>query len=217
MIGLIFDMDGVIVDNHYYHFKAWKAFAAKYGKEITEEHYKATINGRTMKEIINGIFEGDDLSMETARNYGLEKEAIYREIYMDDLAPTTGLITFLKKAKEQNIKTIIGTSAPAENVTFTIGGLQLEKYFHGVLDESAVTKGKPHPEIYLKCAEQINLPNHQCVVFEDALAGIKAGKAAGSFVVGVATTHQKHELTEADHVIENFDELDLGKLQEMIL
>ncbi len=216
MIGLIFDMDGVIVDNHFYHFKAWEKFFEKYGKQIDEDHYKTHINGRTMKAIIRDVFEGDDLTDEQARSYGLEKEEIYRDVYREFLSPTPGLVKFLEEVKKEGVSTVIGTSAPVENVTFTIGGLGIGHFFDGILDERAVTKGKPDPEIYLKCAKELNLPNKQCVVFEDALAGIKAGKSAGSFVVGIATTHKREELTEADYVIDDFSNLDLHTLRELI-
>ena len=96
MIGLIFDMDGVIVDNHYYHFKAWQLFFEKYDKSLDEDDYKRNINGRTMKAIIHGIFDGQKLTDEQAKAYGNEKEAIYRDIYKDHLTPTTGLIDFLE-------------------------------------------------------------------------------------------------------------------------
>ncbi|MGB3465327.1 MAG: HAD family phosphatase [Cyclobacteriaceae bacterium] len=217
MIGLIFDMDGVIVDNHYYHFKAWQLFFEKYGKSISEDDYKKNINGRTMKAIIHGIFEDKKLTDTEAKAYGNEKEAIYRDIYADHLAPTDGLISFLEMVKSADVKTVIGTSAPKENVTFTIDGLKLNHYFDDILDERAVTKGKPDPEIYLKCAQAINYPNSQCVVFEDALAGIEAGKSAGSAVVGVATTHEKHELTENTNlIIPDFENLTLDQLKNIL-
>lgn len=153
-IGLIFDMDGVIVDNHYYHFKSWQLFFERYGKSIDEDDYKRNINGRTMKAIIHGIFPERQLSAEQAIAYGREKEEIYRDIYKDALALTPGFIDFLELAKSRNIPLVVGTSAPKENVEFTLDGLKIRHYFHDVLDDRAVTKGKPDPEVYLKCAAQ---------------------------------------------------------------
>lgn len=216
MIGLIFDMDGVIVDNHFYHFKAWQLFFEKYGKNIDEDHYKKNINGRTMKAIIHNVFEDQKLSDVEAKAYGNEKEAIYRDIYSEYLAPTKGLISFLERVKSEGIKTVIGTSAPKENVEFTIDGLKLNHYFDDILDERAVSKGKPDPEIYIKCAKAINYPNSQCVVFEDALAGIEAGKNAGSAVVGLATTHQAHELVNTDLIIDDFSNLKTDQLKNIL-
>lgn len=217
MIGLIFDMDGVIVDNHYYHFKAWQMFFEKYGKSVSEEDYKKNINGRTMKAIIHGIFEDRKLTEAEAKAYGNEKEAMYRDIYSDHLSPTTGLIPFLEKVRSEGVKTVIGTSAPKENVDFTIDGLKIGHYFDDILDDRAVTKGKPDPEIYVKCAAAINYPNSQCVVFEDALAGIEAGKNAGSAVVGIATTHRADELTKnTDLVVPDFTSLSIEQLKNLL-
>lgn len=214
--GFIFDMDGVIVDNHYYHFKSWQLFFEKYGKAISEEDYKRNINGRTMKAIIHGIFPEQQLTPEQALAYGREKEEIYRDIYKDALAPTKGLIGFLEMAKDRGIPMVVGTSAPRENVEFTLDGLQIRHYFHDVLDDRAVTKGKPDPEVYLKCAAAVNLPNAKCVVFEDALAGIAAGKNAGSPVCGLATTHRADELGDADLVVSDFTDLSLEKLLNLL-
>ncbi|MEL6557957.1 MAG: HAD family phosphatase [Bacteroidota bacterium] len=216
MIGLIFDMDGVIVDNHYYHFKAWQLFFEKYDKSLDEDDYKRNINGRTMKAIIHGIFDGQKLTDEQAKAYGNEKEAIYRDIYKEHLTPTKGLIDFLEIVKAAGIKTVIGTSAPKENVEFTITGLQLNHYFDDILDDRAVTKGKPDPEVYIKCAQAINYPNSQCVVFEDALAGIEAGKNAGSAVVGLATTHIAEELVNTDLIIDDFSGLTINQLKDIL-
>ena len=214
--GLIFDMDGVIVDYHYYHFKSWQMFFERYGKSLDEDDYKRNINGRTMKAIIHGIFPEKQLTAAEALAYGQEKEVIYRDIYKNDLAPTPGLIDFLELAKSSGLPLVVGTSAPKENVDFTLDGLGIRHLFTEVLDERAVTKGKPDPEIYIKCAAAANLPNADCVVFEDALAGIEAGKNAGSPVVGLATTHQADELTEADYVIPDFTNLQIDQLTKLI-
>lgn len=215
-IGFIFDMDGVIVDNHHYHFKSWQMFFERYGKSIDEDDYKRNINGRTMKAIIHGVFPEQALTAEQAIAYGREKEEIYRDIYKEALALTPGFGDFLELVKRNNIPMVVGTSAPVENVDFTLDGLQIRHYFHDILDDRAVSKGKPDPEVYLKCAAAMNLPNAKCVVFEDALAGIAAGKNAGSPVVGLATTHRADELENADLVIPDFTNLSLEQLFELI-
>ena len=108
----------------------------------------------------------------------------------------------------------IGTSAPEKNVSFTINGLGIGHYFKTILDDRSVTKGKPHPDIYQKCAQSIGLPNEQCIVFEDALAGIEAGKAAGSKVIALATSHERKALN-ADLVINDFSEIDIQMLYDL--
>ncbi len=214
-IGLLFDMDGVIVDNHIFHYQAWKQFFEKYNIPLTEDAYKHTINGRTLINIIREYF-GEGMTEEDARRYGNEKEQCYRDIYGKNLKPVKGLLSFLDAAKEAGIDMVIGTSAPLENVEFTIDGIGIRDYFSGIIFDKHVTKGKPDPEVYQKCAEVIGLSNEQCIVFEDAILGIQAGKASGSKVIGLSTTHKAHELTETDININDFTEITVDQCIELV-
>ena len=212
--GLIFDMDGVIVNNHLFHYKSWQKVCEKYGKPLSETAYKDNLNGRTLNEVVQFIFD-EDLPLERIRSIGEEKEATYRELYRPHLKFTEGLEAFLAQCKEANIPMAVGTSAPVENVNFTLDGLNIRHLFHAVLDERAVTKGKPNPEIYLKCAAALDLPNSECIVFEDAVSGIKAGKAAGSKVIALATSHAREEL-ESDWIIDDFTKIDLQQIEAFL-
>lgn len=213
-IGLIFDMDGVIVDNHQYHFLSWQKLAAKYGISITEEFYREKMNGRTLMGLMQVVFK-KDMDPTEARKIGLEKEQMYRELYGRHLAPTKGLIPFLDEARSKGIPMAVGTSAPQENVEFTLDGLKIRHYFDAVFDDRSVTKGKPDPEIYLKCASGIHLDNHKCVVFEDAVSGIEAGKNAGSKVIALATSHSRQEL-DADLIIDDFVGLNIEQIASFL-
>lgn len=212
-IGLLFDMDGVIVNNHTYHYQSWQVMCEKYGKPLSQDSYMQNMNGRTLNEVVQFIFD-KEMSMERVREIGEEKETIYRDLYREHLAPTQGILTFLEACTHANIPMVVGTSAPTKNVDFTLNGLGIRSVFRDVLDERAVTKGKPNPEIYQKCAASINLPNAQCVVFEDALSGIEAGKAAGSKVIALATSHKREEL-DADLIIDDFTQLNLEQIHRL--
>ncbi|MCR9252479.1 MAG: HAD family phosphatase [bacterium] len=214
-IGLLFDMDGVIVDNHNYHLEAWIQFFEKHGKSITEDEYKKNVNGKTLKRIVKEFFD-DSISDEQAQKFGEEKEALYREIYGSDLAPVEGLLDFMDNVRTAGIKMAVGTSAPIENVEFTIDGLNIRNYFDGIIYDKHVSKGKPDPEVYQLCAKAVGLPNDQCIVFEDALLGIEAGKNAGSKVIGLITTHSEEELTNTDLNINNFKDISVDDLKALI-
>jgi HAD superfamily hydrolase (TIGR01509 family) len=213
-IGLIFDMDGVIIDNHHFHHKAWLEVGKKYGKKINSEDYREHMNGRTLNEVVRFIFN-ETMTEERVREVGHEKEALYRQLYQPYVEPVKGLLALLSEANLKGIPMVVGTSAPVENVIFTMNGLGIRHYFVDILDERAVTKGKPNPEIYQKCAKRIGLPNDHCIVFEDAISGIKAGKSAGSKVVALATSHGRDELN-ADLVVDNFESIHLERLFELI-
>lgn len=216
-IGLLFDMDGVIVDNHKFHLKSWLTFFEKYGVTMTEEEYKANVNGRTMSAILPDILNRD-MSDEEIQELGEEKEQVYREMFRPHIKPTSGLVTFLGEISRKQIPRTVSTSAPPENVDFTLKYTGLPSFFPTIIDATMVTQGKPNPEVYLKSAEALGLKPEQCVVFEDAILGIKAGKNAGMKVVGVATTHTKEELESenTDMIIDDFCELNLSALREQL-
>jgi HAD superfamily hydrolase (TIGR01509 family) len=203
MIAFLFDMDGVIIDSNPFHKISLKQFCKKYGHDLSEDQLREKIYGRTNKDWIVNVF--GKLDGQKLRAYADEKEALFRELYKDDIKPVDGLMSFLKRMDEQKIPRAIATSAPRENVDFTLSKTGTGKYFSVILDESFVSKGKPDPEIYLKTAAALKFDPKDCIVFEDSLSGVKAGKAAGCKVVGITTTHSREELVETDLVIDNFE------------
>jgi HAD superfamily hydrolase (TIGR01509 family) len=209
-IAFLFDMDGVIVDSNPYHKIALKQFCKQHGQELTEEQLREKIYGRTNKDWIANLF--GNIDQETLKKYADEKEALFRELYEKDIKPVEGLPEFLKSMELQGIARAIATSAPKENVDFTLKKTGLGKYFQTILDESFVNKGKPDPEIYLKTAAALGYKPEHCIVLEDSLSGVASGKAAGCKVIGITTTHSREELKDTDMVIENFLRLDPKKL-----
>lgn len=181
------------MDTNPYHKIALRQFAEKYGYRLTEEQLVKKIYGRTNKEWIPNLFDRVLPAHELER-YGEEKEKMFRELYKKDIKPLSGLGGFLDQMDELKIPRAIGTSAPKTNLDFILDELDLRKYFPVTLHEADVTKGKPDPEIYIKCAARLNMPPSKCVVFEDSLSGVASAQAAGCPVVGVATTHSAQEL-----------------------
>jgi beta-phosphoglucomutase len=212
--AFLFDMDGVIVDSNPVHKIALKQFCRQHGHDLTEEQLREKIYGRTNKDWIPNVFGA--ISKELARQYADEKEALFRELYRKDIAPLAGLLSFLDQSEQLGVPKAIATSAPRENVDFTLSLTGTEKYFSTILDESFVTRGKPDPEIYLKTAAALGFDPAQCIVFEDSLSGVLAGKAAGCKVVGVATTHTPEELRETDLVIHDFTEITVAALLDRL-
>ena len=212
--GVIFDMDGVIVDSNPYHKIALNQFCTKYGYRLSEEDLLKKIYGRTNKEWIPNLF--GNISESQLRDYADEKETLFRELYKNDIKPVKGLVRFLDMLNEHSISRSIGTSAPRANVDFTLSETGREKYFSVILDEAFVSKGKPNPEIYIKSSQALGLPASQCIVIEDSLSGIKAGKAAGAKVIGITTTHTAEEMAETDLVIDDFESLTIEILEKLI-
>ncbi len=210
-IGIIFDMDGVIIDSNPIHKIALHQFCEKYGFHLSEEELLSRVYGRTNNEWITNLFQRK-LTTQELIALGEEKEKIFRGLSKDQIKPLAGLRDFLEKLDADNIPRAIGTSAPRSNVDFVLKETKLARFFTIVLDQSDVTLGKPHPEIYLKVAAKLNLLPEQCIVFEDSLSGIASAKAAGAKVVGVATTHSPDEMEHTDSVIGDFQGLDPRQL-----
>ncbi len=209
--AVLFDMDGVIVDTNPAHKIAILQFCKKYNKNLSDEELTKYIWGRTNKEWIRHLF-GESISDAQLKAYADEKESLFRKIYEPDIRLLKGLGVFLELLEKNNIPKAVGTSAPPENVDFVFRHTGISRYFDVVLDERAVTTGKPNPEIYLKAANALNVDPADCIVIEDSLSGIEAGKRAGSKVIGITTTHSDAELSMADLTAPDFTTLTLNDL-----
>jgi beta-phosphoglucomutase len=201
--ALIFDMDGVLVDNNEFHYRAFKAFCDKYKVEMNEEIYNTKITGRTNEMIMEYLF-GIQATPEKGEEWAQEKEALYREIYKDHIVPAPGLVAFLQKAQELGISASVGSNGPMENLDFVLDVIGMRPAFKAVVNARMVKQGKPAPDIYLKCAELMGFKPEDCVIFEDSPTGIKAGNAAGIDVVGLTTTHREDELQNVIFICKDF-------------
>jgi len=200
--AVIFDMDGVLVDNHHAHFMAWMNFAKKYNFPLNDEIYLKDFNGKTNKDLFEMIF--GNIDQDRFQALVLEKELMYQEM-AKELKEHRGLTPFLESLKARQMKLAVGTSAPSMNVEFILDRLNLRSYFDVVVDGLIVSKGKPDPEIYLKCKKLLNV--EKAIVFEDALLGIEAAKRADCSVIGVSTTHKAEDLKgKVDLIVKDFVE-----------
>jgi len=212
--AVLFDMDGVIVDSNPYHKVALKEFCLKHGHDLTEDDLRTRIYGRTNRGWITGLF--GDIPEALLKQYADEKEALYRKLYDQDIRPVNGLVEFLDLLDQHGIARAIGTSAPRDNVDFTLGRTGLSKYFEVILDESFVNRGKPDPEIYLRSAAALGYEPARCFVVEDSMAGVASGLAAGALVVAITTTHAREEFDHAHLVIDDFTQLNPDLLNQTL-
>jgi beta-phosphoglucomutase len=213
--ALIFDMDGVVVDNTKYHILAWQKFAKKLGVNVSANTVKHKFMGRLGREILKMII-GKEITSAEMLKLDLKREAYYRQIYSKAIKPVTGLPEFLQLLKNNSIKVALATAAPPANVKFTLGRTGLRKYFKVIIDATGVKRGKPSPDVFLKAARVLKVKPSNCIVFEDAMMGIEAAKRAGMKVVGVATTHRLHELKHTDLAIKNFSKVNLKQLSDLL-
>jgi beta-phosphoglucomutase len=213
--AVLFDMDGVLVENHQYHIDSWKAFSKKYQNEMSEKTI-IELFGNTNRDYLDIIFQRK-LTVDEYKLYGEEKEALYREMYANAVQPVTGLIPFLEMLKQHHVKTAVATSASTANLVFVLDKLQIAKYFDALLDITNIKRGKPDPEIYLKASQAVHQKPEKCLVIEDSFSGIKAGKHAGMKVIGMATTHSADKIKNlADWVVSDYTMLDYATLIQIL-
>lgn len=209
--AVIFDMDGVMVDNGGFHYRAWQKFCANYDIAFSEEKFKTIFFGRTNQQVLPDLFERD-LPPQEIKKLAHEKEQIYREIYQPFLQPVNGLIEFLHELKSRKIPVGVATSAPKENVGFVLNGLGVAAYVDAIVDDSMVANGKPNPEIYFKAAELLKVLPRNCVVFEDSLSGTKSAFAAGTKVIAITTTLPADKHQFAHEIMKDFTDINFYKL-----
>lgn len=197
--GIIFDMDGTMIDNMMTHHRAWQRKLEKLGLKMTLEEVKESIHG-VNEEILLRLF-GDKYTDAERAQIAWEKEEEYRNIFKNELKLVEGLPEFLADLKAAKIPLAIGTAAPPENVDFVLDNLNLRSYFQAVFHSKDVKKGKPNPEIFQKAAGGLNLDPKECLVFEDSVSGIQTALNAGSPAIAVTTTHGPEEFQHFPHVI----------------
>jgi len=144
------------------------------------------------------------------RRLSLRKEELYREVVQDwGIEPLPGVRIWLERLEEAGIPCGIGSSTEAKNVELGLGMLGLGKFFQTAVTAEHVQKGKPAPDVFLEVAKRLGADPSRCVVFEDAPAGVEAGRAAGMRVVGVTTTHPGGHLEQVDREVRQLDELEV--------
>jgi beta-phosphoglucomutase family hydrolase len=202
--GIIFDMDGTMIDNMMVHHRAWQRKLASLGLEMTLEEVRQEIHGVNY-EILERLF-GDRFSHDDRLRIADEKEAEYRRIFKDELALLPGLPELLDQLKEAGIPLAIGTAAPGVNADFVLDELQLRDYFGAVVFAEMVEKGKPDPEVFERAAAGLGIPVSECLIFEDSPTGAEAARRAGAAAIILTTTHPSHEFGEAPHVAHFLDD-----------
>lgn len=205
--AVIFDMDGTMINNMEYHKKAWKEFAKRHGFDVTGEEFKEKFSGKKNDQIFKLIL-GEDIFADDIAKYTEEKEALYRELYAPDIKPIAGLHEVITTLQNAGKKLAVATTAPKDNRDFGFKALGLENIFSVVLGDEDVTKGKPHPEIYVETAKKLGVDPSRCIVFEDSPPGVQSGKDAGMKVVSILTTHTEEDNKAADYFVTDFTQLE---------
>lgn len=215
--GILFDMDGVLVNNLEVHRQAFAEFFRRYGVDRTFEELNRVF-GMGNDDIMGELMPRDIVERVGIRELGYEKEAIYREIYAPTITPQPGLLDLLAECDKHKTLCAVGSSGYKANVDFVLDKCNIRRYFSAIVAGDQVTRCKPDPEIYLTAAAKLGLEPKECVVFEDAEAGIEAAQRAGIKVVALATTFDRTFLEgcKPDYIIDDFRDISIDKLREIV-
>ncbi|WP_183580086.1 beta-phosphoglucomutase [Mucilaginibacter sp. X5P1] len=209
----IFDLDGVIVDTAVYHYKAWKRLANSLGFDFTEEQNEK-LKGVSRVRSLELILQWGGITKTAAEQEVLatEKNTWYVEMINhmkpDEILP--GAKEFVQSCRDAGIKTALGSAS--KNSMMILEKIGIVDLFDAIIDGNKVSKAKPDPEVFLKGAEAVGVAPADCVVFEDAIAGIQAAIAGGMKAVGIGSPEV---LTEANLVISGLDKMSIEKLDEL--
>ena len=212
--GLIFDMDGVLVDTGPFHKKSWGILAEENNIFTTDEFFEKYF-GMINADILPKFFNRE-LSMPEIIKYSERKESLYRDLIKGHLLPMPGVCELISTAHKAQWKIGIGSSGPADNINLIIDEIEIKQYISGIVTGNDVEKGKPDPEVFLKAAEKIKVSPDRCIVIEDVPAGIKAAKNAGMKCIAVTTTHHRDKLFSADMILDSLEEISVKDIEEVM-
>jgi len=203
--GAIFDLDGVIVDTAKYHYLAWARLAKELGFDFTLQDNERLKGVSRVKSLEILIEIGDKNFSEAEKNIMAEKKNNWYVDYikeMDESELLRGAKEYIMQLRNQGVKIALGSAS--KNAPMILENLKIVELFDAVIDGNRVSKAKPDPEVFILGALELGLESADCVVFEDAEAGVEAAKHAGMKVVGIG---DKEILKDADFVISGLFEL----------
>lgn len=204
----LFDLDGVLVDTARYHYIAWKELAAHLGFDFTEEQNERLKGVSRMASLdilleIAGLTDRFGLAEKEAMAAGKNSRYVALISGMDPTEILPGVLTLLKELRVRGVKIALGSAS--KNAPAILARVGLEPYFDALVDGNAVSQAKPDPEVFLLGARRLAIAPSDCVVFEDAEAGLQAAKAGGMFALGLG---RANDLPSADAVYSNLVDFD---------
>ncbi len=213
--AVIWDMDGVIADTAAYHKQAWQETFQKRGVNFTEEDFKYSF-GRRNDSIIPHIL-GEGVSQKEIAIIADEKEESFRRIIGQNIKPLPGVIRLIKSLAEAKFKLALASSTPIENIQLLTKSLGISSYFQSIVADKDVAEGKPSPQVFLLAAQNLGVEPKNCVVIEDAVAGVAAAKRAGMCCLAVTTTHPGDSLKEADLIVDTLEAVTVPDVEKLLI
>ncbi|MGM0421012.1 MAG: beta-phosphoglucomutase [Bacillota bacterium] len=206
--GIILDLDGVITDTAEYHYQSWQRMADEEGLDFDRETNE-DLRGVSRRRSLEIILDGKELPEEEMQRLMAKKNGYYQELIqqMDEEDTLPGALDLVHKAKEKNLK--LAVASASRNAKTVIDALDINDLFDTISDGYSVENPKPAPDLFLHTAAKLDLKPEECVVIEDAEAGIDAANAAGMISVGVGP---QERVGHADYRFSEVKEIDLEEI-----
>ncbi len=219
-IGVVFDLDGVLIDSHDQHERSWFLLADEIGKPLTLAQFKESFGMRNVM-CIPHVFRwtGPD-DHDEIRTLGERKEELYRQLLgKDGIVPLPGVVDLLESLVAAGVPISLGSSTSRKNIEMCFASTGLDRFFGpNYTGAEDVTRGKPHPDVFLEAAAKIQRDPHRCLVIEDAHVGVEAALAAGMSAIAVTTTHPRASFHDSGvcRIVDSLSELDAEAIRSLI-
>jgi HAD superfamily hydrolase (TIGR01509 family) len=216
LAGVVFDFDGVIVDSHALHTRAWREVLRSLGREVSDEELLFVREGARREEILRRFL--GDLNQEQLQRYGAEKERALSEL-SGELRLVRGSAGLVSQLAEAKVPMAIASAGSRKRIERTLERFDLRQYFQAIVAGDDVQRGKPDPEIFLLAAKKLYVAPENILVCEDAVAGVTAAKAAGMKCLAIAHDERQTMLRQAgaDWVVADFAQVTVENLKQMFL
>lgn len=213
-IGVIFDMDGVLVDSAQPHLESWQSLAKENDSSVTREQFAATF-GRQNNDIIPLLF--GDVDARRCAALADRKEEIYRDLVRQAPPVVSGAIELIHALRERGVCLAVGSSGPRQNIELVLDAMGVRAMIPVLITGDDVVRGKPDPEVFTLACEGLKIEAVRCVVVEDAPAGIEAAMAAGTRTIAILMHHPAESFQNADCVVERLSDLTPEKIESLVV
>jgi len=205
--ALIFDMDGVLIDNTDYQAEAFQLLFREHGLTTNARHLLERLNGMPATAILKSVFRRP-VPEKDLKRYADQREFLYRVLYWEKRKEITGLTDFLRAARQAGFKIALGTGSASDTIGYIIDHLHLRPFFDVVTGTADVAKGKPHADTFTVAAQKLGIPPERCIIFEDAVLGEQAAYRAGMRCIGLDTSVTADKFQSPMKIIHDFTEIE---------
>jgi HAD superfamily hydrolase (TIGR01509 family) len=214
--GVIFDMDGVLIDSHSAHRKAWRLFFQTLGRDVADRDLDFILDGRKRNEILRHFL--GNCSAPDLEEFGRRKDRIFSQVQLK-MIPVPGVLSTLHELHRNGTALALATSASRSRARSTLVGLGVLHCFQVVITGEDVLLGKPDAAVYRTACERIDIDPANLLAIEDAISGVRAAVSAGLHCIGVALHETPENLSAAGavHIVRDFTSLSAAGLEDILL